>query len=95
MNDKGRCVVQGSTVSSVCASKLLEWPGRKEDEPNEKTISLGKGPRVLGKGRGRKDQQDERKTISPEKALSPSIPRALQLEQVGIDPRGSADRGQE
>ena len=53
VNDKGRCVVQGSTVSSVRASKLLEWPGRKEDEPNEKTISLGKDPGVLGKGKGR------------------------------------------
>ena len=93
--DKGRCVVRGSPISSVRASKLMEGSGRKEIEPEGKTISLGKDPGVFGKDRGRKDQPKERKIISPEKALPPSISRALSREQVGIDPKGSADGGQE
>ena len=94
-SDKGRCVVQGSSVSGVRVSKPVEWPGRKELEPEGQTISPGKDRGVFGNDRGRKDQQKERKIISPEKALPPSISRALSREQVGIDPRGSADRGQE
>jgi len=69
----------------------MEWPGRKELEQEGKTISLGKDPGAFGNDRGRKDQQEERKIISPGKALPPSISRALSREQVGIDPRGSVD----
>ena len=47
-SDKGRCVVQGSSVSGVRVSKPVEWPGRKELEPEGKTISPGKDRGFLG-----------------------------------------------
>ena len=49
-----------------------DWPGRKVIQNNEKRISTPKTLESLTNPSGRKENLEERKTISPKKALDPS-----------------------